>query len=49
MADDLKTPSPTVQAGTGLTAIVKDHFGEALSEPRGDSCSHADVYTGCRA
>jgi crotonobetainyl-CoA:carnitine CoA-transferase CaiB-like acyl-CoA transferase len=35
-----------VQAETGLTAIVQDHFGEALSEPRGDSCSHADVYTG---
>jgi CoA:oxalate CoA-transferase len=25
---------------------VQDHFGEALAEPRGDSCSHADVYTG---
>ncbi len=31
---------------TGLTAIVQDHFGEALTEPRGDSSSHADVYTG---
>jgi crotonobetainyl-CoA:carnitine CoA-transferase CaiB-like acyl-CoA transferase len=38
--------APTVQAETGLTAIVQEHFGEALSEPRGDSCSHADVYTG---
>ena len=38
--------APTVQAETGLTAIVQQHFGEALSEPRGDSCSHADVYTG---
>jgi CoA:oxalate CoA-transferase len=38
--------APTVQAETGLTAIVQDHFGEALLEPRGDSCSHADVYTG---
>ncbi|MFG1465673.1 CoA transferase [Xanthobacter sp. DSM 24535] len=38
--------APTVQAETGLTAIVQDHFGEALSEPKGDSCSHADVYTG---
>ena len=38
--------APTVQAETGLTAIVQDHFGEALTEPRGDSCSHADVYTG---
>ena len=38
--------APTVQAETGLTAIVQDHFGKALSEPRGDACSHADVYTG---
>jgi len=38
--------APTVQAETGLTAIVHNHFGEALSELRGDSCSHADVYTG---
>lgn len=38
--------APTVQAETGLTSIVHDHFGEALSEPRGDACSHADVYTG---
>jgi crotonobetainyl-CoA:carnitine CoA-transferase CaiB-like acyl-CoA transferase len=38
--------APTVQAETGLTAIVQEHFGEALSEPRGDSSSHADVYTG---
>ena len=35
-----------MQAETGLTAIVQEHFGEALTEPRGDSCSHADVYTG---
>lgn len=38
--------APTVQAETGLTAIVQDHFGEALAEPRGDACSHADIYTG---
>lgn len=38
--------APTVQAETGLTSIVQDHFGEALSEARGDACSHADVYTG---
>ncbi|MEH2562176.1 CoA transferase [Bradyrhizobium sp. AZCC 2289] len=25
---------------------MQDHFGEALSEARGDACSHADVYTG---
>ncbi|WP_461352277.1 CoA transferase [Bradyrhizobium sp. USDA 4454] len=37
---------PTGQAETGLTAIVQDHFGEALTEPRGDSSSHADLYTG---
>lgn len=38
--------APTVQAETGHTAIVKEHFGDALSEPRNDACSHADVYTG---
>ncbi len=38
--------APTVQGETGLTAIVRGHFGDALSEPRGDACSHADVYTG---
>jgi CoA:oxalate CoA-transferase len=38
--------APTVQAESGLTAIVQEHFGEALSEPRGDASSHADVYTG---
>lgn len=49
MADGLMTPSPTAQAEAGLTAIVQDHFGEGLSEPRDDTCSHADVYAGCRA
>lgn len=38
--------APTVQAETGLTAIVQDHFGDSLIETRGDACSHADVYTG---
>ncbi len=38
--------APTVQGETGLTAIVQEHFGDALSEPRNDACSHADVYTG---
>jgi len=38
--------APTVQAETGLTDIVEQHFGEALTEPRNDACSHADVYTG---
>src|SRR5258708_32601905 len=38
--------APPVQGETGLTAMVQRHFGEALSEPRNDACSHADVYTG---
>jgi CoA:oxalate CoA-transferase len=38
--------APTVQAETGLTDILEQHYGEALSEPRNDACSHADVYTG---
>jgi crotonobetainyl-CoA:carnitine CoA-transferase CaiB-like acyl-CoA transferase len=36
----------TVQAETGLTSIVEEHFGGALSEPMNDACSHADIYTG---
>ncbi len=38
--------APTVQAEVGLTQIVEDHFGEALTELRNDPCSHADLYTG---
>jgi CoA:oxalate CoA-transferase len=38
--------APTVQGETGLTAIVEEHFGDALAEPRSDACSHADLYTG---
>lgn len=38
--------APTVQAEVGLTRIVEDHFGDALTELRNDPCSHADVYTG---
>jgi CoA:oxalate CoA-transferase len=38
--------APTVQGETGHTSMVADHFGDSLSEPRGDACSHADVYTG---
>ncbi len=38
--------APTVQADSGLTDIVQRHFGDALTEPRNDACSHADVYTG---
>lgn len=38
--------APTVQAESGLTDIVEQHFGDALTEIRNDACSHADVYTG---
>lgn len=38
--------APTIQAETGLTDIVATHFGEDLSAPYGDACSHADLYTG---
>jgi crotonobetainyl-CoA:carnitine CoA-transferase CaiB-like acyl-CoA transferase len=38
--------APTVQAEVGLTDILLHHYGEALSEPRNDACSHADLYTG---
>jgi len=38
--------APTVQAEAGLTDILVHHYGEALSEPRNDACSHADLYTG---
>ncbi|MDM0146036.1 CoA transferase [Variovorax sp. J2P1-31] len=38
--------APTIHAETGLTSIVEQHFGEALTELRGDACSHADIYTG---
>ena len=30
----------------GLTDIVQNHFGDALTEVRNDACSHADMYTG---
>src|SRR6201997_3956907 len=38
--------APTVQAETGFTDILEQHFGEALTELRNDPCSHADLYTG---
>jgi CoA:oxalate CoA-transferase len=38
--------APTVQAETGLTAILEQHYGVALTEIRNDACSHADLYTG---
>ena len=41
--------APTVQAEAGLTAHSVRHYGEALVEPRTDSLSHADVYSGLQA
>jgi crotonobetainyl-CoA:carnitine CoA-transferase CaiB-like acyl-CoA transferase len=38
--------APTVQAETGLTHILGEHYGDALTELKNDACSHADVYTG---
>jgi crotonobetainyl-CoA:carnitine CoA-transferase CaiB-like acyl-CoA transferase len=38
--------APTVQAETGLTAILEEHYGDAMTELKNDACSHADVYTG---
>lgn len=38
--------APTVQAEAGFTHNSIRHYGEALTEPRTDSLSHADVYTG---
>lgn len=41
--------APTVQAEAGFTAHSIRHYGEALSEARTDSLSHADVYSGLEA
>jgi crotonobetainyl-CoA:carnitine CoA-transferase CaiB-like acyl-CoA transferase len=41
--------APTVQAEAGFTHNSVRHYGEALTEPRTDSLSHADVYTGLQA
>ena len=38
--------APTVQAETGWTDTLRQHYGERLEEPLNDSASHADVYTG---
>lgn len=38
--------APTVQAETGLTDIVREHYGFEADALRNDACSHADVYTG---
>ena len=41
--------APTVQAEAGFTENSVRHYGEALTEPRTDSLSHADVYAGLQA
>lgn len=41
--------APAVHAEAGLTAHSVGHYGSALSEPRSDSLSHADVYAGLEA
>lgn len=41
--------APTVQAEAGFTENSVRHYGEALSEARTDSLSHADVYAGLQA
>src|SRR5215467_5987522 len=41
--------APTVQAEAGFTENSMRHYGEALTAPRTDSLSHADVYTGLQA
>src|SRR6266849_6581422 len=38
--------APTVQAEAGFTENSVRHYGSALTEPRTDSLSHADVYAG---
>ena len=41
--------APTVQAEAGFTDNSVRHYGDALTEPRTDSLSHADVYAGLQA
>jgi crotonobetainyl-CoA:carnitine CoA-transferase CaiB-like acyl-CoA transferase len=41
--------APTVQAEAGFTENSVRHYGAALTEPRTDSLSHADVYAGLQA
>jgi crotonobetainyl-CoA:carnitine CoA-transferase CaiB-like acyl-CoA transferase len=38
--------APTVQAETGLTDILRDHYGFDDDALRNDACSHGDVYMG---
>lgn len=41
--------APTVQAETGFTQALLDHFGADDASARNDLSSHADVYTGMEA
>jgi len=41
--------APTVQAEAGFTDHSVRHYGDVLTEPRTDSLSHADVYSGLQA
>ena len=41
--------APAVHAEAGLTLHSIGHYGSLLSKHRGDSLSHADVYTGMQA
>ncbi len=41
--------APTVQAEAGFTDNSVRHYGDVLTEPRTDSLSHADVYSGLQA
>jgi crotonobetainyl-CoA:carnitine CoA-transferase CaiB-like acyl-CoA transferase len=41
--------APTVQAESGITALSNAHFGTPPGQPRTDSLSHADIYSGLHA
>jgi crotonobetainyl-CoA:carnitine CoA-transferase CaiB-like acyl-CoA transferase len=41
--------APTVQAETGITQMSNAHWGTPVDQPRSDSLSHADVYSGLHA
>src|SRR5579864_3667609 len=38
--------APIVQAETGFTDTLREHYAFAPDEVRNDACSHADLYTG---
>ena len=38
--------APTIHAESGATDHILRHYGEALTAPRNDASSHADIYTG---